>query len=59
MYKFCKAVIAIFGTIYLKEPTVEDTAMLLSINEERGFLGMYQLHALGVEELPICIARPV
>jgi hypothetical protein len=40
MYKFCKAVIAIFGIVYLREPTVEDTARLLSINEERGFLGM-------------------
>jgi hypothetical protein len=40
MYKFCKAVIAVFGTLYLREPTVEDTARLLSINEERGFLGM-------------------
>jgi hypothetical protein len=40
MYKFCKAVIAVFGTVYLREPTVEDTARLLSINEERGFLGM-------------------
>jgi hypothetical protein len=35
MYKFCKAVIAVFGTVYLREPTVEDTARLLSINEER------------------------
>jgi hypothetical protein len=40
MYKFCKAVIAVFGTVYLREPTVEDTVRLLSINEERGFLGM-------------------
>jgi hypothetical protein len=40
MYKFCKAMIAVFGTIYLREPTVEDTARLLSINEERRFLGM-------------------
>jgi hypothetical protein len=40
MYKFCRAVIAVFGTVYLREPTVEDTARLLSINEERGFPGM-------------------
>jgi hypothetical protein len=40
MYKFCKAVIAVFSTIYLREPTVADTAWLLSINEGRGFLGM-------------------
>jgi hypothetical protein len=37
MYKFGRAVIATFGTVYLREPTVEDTARLLSINEERGF----------------------
>jgi hypothetical protein len=37
MYKFCKAVIAVFGTIYLREPTIEDTARLSSINEARGF----------------------
>jgi hypothetical protein len=37
MYKFCKAVIVLFGTVYLKEPTVEDTARLLLINEEEGF----------------------
>jgi hypothetical protein len=40
MYKFCKAVIAVFGTVYLREPTVEDTARLLSINEARGLPGM-------------------
>jgi hypothetical protein len=40
MYKFCKTVIAVLGTVYLREPTIEDTARLLSINEERGFLGM-------------------
>jgi hypothetical protein len=26
MYKFCKVVIAVFGTVYLREPTVEDTS---------------------------------
>jgi hypothetical protein len=40
MYKYCKAVIAVFGTVYLREPTVEDIARLLSINEETGFLRM-------------------
>jgi hypothetical protein len=40
MYKFCRAVIEVCGTVYLREPTVEDTARLLSINEERGFMGM-------------------
>jgi hypothetical protein len=40
MYKFCKAVILVFGTVYLREPIVADTARLLSINEGRGFPGM-------------------
>jgi hypothetical protein len=40
MYKFYKPVIAVFGNVYLREPTFEDTARLLSINEGRGFLGM-------------------
>jgi hypothetical protein len=39
MYNFYKAVIAMLGTVYLREPTVEDTARLLSINEARGFWG--------------------
>jgi hypothetical protein len=42
MYKFCRAVIAVFGIVYLREPIVEDTARLLSINEERGFPEMIE-----------------
>jgi hypothetical protein len=34
MYKLCRAVIVVFGPVYLREPTVEDTARLLSSNEE-------------------------
>lgn len=40
MYKFCKAVIAVFGEVYLRQSNVADTACLLSINEARGFPGM-------------------
>jgi hypothetical protein len=40
MYMFCKAVIAVFSEVYLREPTVDDTARLLSINEAMGFPGM-------------------
>jgi hypothetical protein len=40
MYKFCRAVIDVFGEHYLREPNMEDTARLLSINEKRGFPGM-------------------
>jgi hypothetical protein len=40
MYKFCRAVIAVFGIVYLREPTVEDTGRLLSVNKQKGFPGM-------------------
>ena len=40
LYKFCKAVIAVFGPEYLREPTAEDTARLLAMNASRGFPGM-------------------
>ncbi|KAK1612505.1 hypothetical protein QYE76_036178 [Lolium multiflorum] len=40
MYRFCRAVIAVFGHYYCREPTVEDTRRMLSINESRGFPGM-------------------
>ncbi|KAK1645871.1 hypothetical protein QYE76_063676 [Lolium multiflorum] len=36
-YRFCRAVIAVFGDIYLRSPTVEDTARILAFNEARGF----------------------
>jgi hypothetical protein len=42
MYKFYKELIAVFGTVYLREPIVEDTAQLLSINEARGLPGMIE-----------------
>jgi hypothetical protein len=37
MYRFCEDVIAMFGKYYLREPNMDDTACLLSINESRGF----------------------
>ncbi|KAK1631439.1 hypothetical protein QYE76_005754 [Lolium multiflorum] len=40
MYRFCRAVIVVFGQHYCREPTVEVTRRLLSINESRGFPGM-------------------
>jgi hypothetical protein len=40
MYNFCKAVIAVFGTVYFREPNVEDIARLLLINKARGFSRM-------------------
>nr|XP_040246049.1 uncharacterized protein LOC120965001 [Aegilops tauschii subsp. strangulata] len=40
MYSFCKAVVAVFGPEYLREPTAADTERLLAINAERGFPDM-------------------
>jgi hypothetical protein len=40
MHWFCQAVVFGFGEYYLREPTVEDTRRLLSMNESRGFPGM-------------------
>ena len=40
MYRFCKAVIDMFGPQYLKEPTAQDTSRLLAMNASRGFPGM-------------------
>ena len=37
MYKFCRSVVASFGTTYLRAPTAEDTAQILEVNEARGF----------------------
>jgi hypothetical protein len=40
MYRFYQAVIEVFGEVYLREPNMEDTQRLLSINEKNGFPGM-------------------
>ena len=40
MYKFCEAVVQVFGPEYLREPNLEDTARLLDMNSSRGFPGM-------------------
>jgi hypothetical protein len=40
MYNFCRAIILVFGEVYLREPNLEDTPRLFSINEKRGFPGM-------------------
>jgi hypothetical protein len=42
MYNFCRAIIAVFGEVYLREPNLEDTQRLLSINEKRGFPGILE-----------------
>jgi hypothetical protein len=40
MYKFCRAVVQVFGPEYLREPNATDMTRLLAINEARGFPGM-------------------
>ncbi|XP_073355182.1 uncharacterized protein [Aegilops tauschii subsp. strangulata] len=40
MYKFCQAVIEVFGPEYLRQPTAADTERLLATNAARGFSGM-------------------
>ncbi|XP_073355232.1 uncharacterized protein [Aegilops tauschii subsp. strangulata] len=40
MYKFCQAVIEVFGPEYLRQPTAADTERLLVTNAARGFSGM-------------------
>ena len=40
MYKFCQAVIEVFGPEYLRQPTAADTERLLATDAARGFPGM-------------------
>ena len=37
MYRFCKAVVAVFGELYLRSPTAEYTAWIMVRNAARGF----------------------
>ena len=37
---FCRAIVEIFGNVYLRSPNANDIEKLLSKSEERGFPGM-------------------
>ena len=37
LYKFCRAMVGVFGGQYLRSPNAEDTARILAQNEARGF----------------------
>jgi hypothetical protein len=40
MYRFCRAVVVVFGELYLRSPTAEDTTRIITHNEVRGFSRM-------------------
>ena len=40
MYRFCRAVVGVFGPHNLRAPNEEETFRILAVNEARGFPGM-------------------
>ncbi|XP_051190632.1 uncharacterized protein [Lolium perenne] len=38
LYKFCRAVIAVFGEVYLRSPTAKDTEQILATMQQEDFL---------------------
>jgi hypothetical protein len=40
LYKICREVISVFGELYLRSPTAQDTEQILATNEAKLFPGM-------------------
>ena len=40
MYRFYRAVIAVYADVYLRQPNAQDAARLFAINKARGFPSM-------------------
>jgi hypothetical protein len=63
MYRFCKAIVQVFASHYLREPNEANTARLLVFNEGGGggswYAWKHRLHALGMEELSLCLAMTI
>jgi hypothetical protein len=51
MYKFCRAIISVFGEEYLREPNLEDTQRLQREEGISWYAWKHRSYALGVEEL--------
>ncbi|XP_071681389.1 uncharacterized protein [Lolium perenne] len=51
LYRFCRAVIAVFGELYLRSPTTQDTEQILATNATREFSGMLGSIDCKVDEL--------
>jgi hypothetical protein len=61
MYNFCKAVIVMFVTFYLRDPNAKDTVYLLSSMRQGGFWGRLEvlIACIGVKELSVCMAGTI
>jgi hypothetical protein len=60
VYKFCQAIVKQFGSVYLRAPHEQDNARIFGIERSKGIswgAWKHQLHALGMEELVVCLAR--